>query len=39
MQQYQIDGGKLAETWVSLLKLGTAWPDTSGQEHWTSKRA
>jgi hypothetical protein len=31
MQQYRIEGGKLAETWVSLLKLGSAWPDTAGQ--------
>ena len=34
-----IEGGKLAETWLTLLKLGSAWPDAAGQEHWTSKRA
>ena len=38
MQQYRIEGCKLAETWVSLLKLGSAWPDTAGPEYWTSKR-
>ena len=39
MQQYRVEEGKLAETWVSLLKLGSAWPDAAGQEHWTCKRA
>ncbi len=39
MQTYRAEGGKLAETWLSLLKLGSAWPDAAGQEHWTSKRA
>lgn len=39
MQLYRIEGGKLAETWLSLLKLGSAWPDTAAQEHWTTKRA
>ena len=38
MQLYRIEGGKLAETWLTLLKLGSAWPDAVGQEHWTSKR-
>jgi hypothetical protein len=38
-QTYRVEGGKLAETWLSLHKLGSAWPDTAGQEHWTSKRA
>ena len=39
MQLYRIEGGKLAETWLSLLKLGSAWPDAAAQEHWTRKRA
>jgi hypothetical protein len=39
MQLYRVEGGKLAETWLSLHKLGSAWPDAAGQEHWTSKRA
>ena len=39
MQLYRVEGGKLAETWLTLLKLGSAWPDSAGQEHWTSKRA
>jgi hypothetical protein len=38
MQLYRIEGGKLAETWLTLLKLGSAWPDAAGQVHWTSKR-
>ena len=39
MQLYRVEGGKLAETWLTLLKLGSAWPDAVGQEHWTSRRA
>jgi hypothetical protein len=39
MQLYRIERGKLAETWLTLLKVGSAWPDAVGQEHWTSKRA
>lgn len=38
MQSYRIEGGKLAETWLSLLKLGSAWADAAGQECWTSRR-
>ena len=34
MQAYQVEGGKLAEIWLTLLKPGSSW----GQEHWTSKR-
>ena len=36
MQAYRIADGKLAETWLTLLPLGSAWPDTVAQEHWTS---
>jgi hypothetical protein len=38
MQVYRVEGGRLAETWLMLDKLGSAWPDAVGQEHWTSKR-
>ena len=38
MQLYRVEGGKLAETWLTLLKLGSAWPDTAAQEHWTDDR-
>jgi hypothetical protein len=37
MQLYRIEGGKLAETWLTLLSLGSAWPDVGRQERWTSK--
>jgi SnoaL-like domain len=36
MQAYRIADGKLAETWLTLLPLGSAWPDTVAQKHWTS---
>jgi hypothetical protein len=36
MQIYRIDAGKLAETWLMLQPLGSAWPDTTAQEDWTS---
>ena len=39
MQSYRIEGGKLAETWAMLYQPGSTWPDATGQEHWTSKRA
>jgi hypothetical protein len=39
MQLYRVEEGKLAETWLTMLKLGSAWPDATAQEHWTSKRA
>jgi len=38
MQVNRIADGKLTETWLMLQPLGSAWPDTVGQEHWTSKR-
>ena len=38
MQLYRIEGGKLAETWLTLRSLGSAWPDVARQERWTSKR-
>ena len=36
MQSYRIEGGKLAETWIALQPLGSAWTDAVAQEHWTS---
>ena len=36
MQAYRIDGGRLAETWISLLPVGSTWPDPVAQETWTS---
>jgi hypothetical protein len=36
MQSYRTEDGKLAETWVTLLPLGTAWTDAVAQERWTS---
>ena len=36
MQSYRIETGKLAETWLALQPLGSAWPDAVAQEHWTS---
>lgn len=36
MQAYRIENGKLAETWVLLQPLGSAWSDPVAQERWTS---
>jgi hypothetical protein len=36
MQVYRIEAGKLAETWLVLQPLGSAWTDAAAQEHWTS---
>jgi hypothetical protein len=36
MQVYRIEQGKLAETWVMLQPLGSAWSDPVAQENWTS---
>lgn len=36
MQAYRIEDGKLAETWISLLSVGSKWPDPVAQETWTS---
>ena len=35
-QSYRVESGKLAETWVMLLPLGSAWNDSAAQQHWTS---
>jgi hypothetical protein len=37
MQSYRIEAGTLAETWLMLLPLGSAWSDAVAQEHWTSR--
>jgi SnoaL-like domain len=36
MQSYRIEDGKLAETWIALQPLGSAWTDAIAQAHWTS---
>ena len=36
MQSYRTEDGKLAETWISLMPLGSGWTDPVAQEHWTS---
>jgi hypothetical protein len=36
LQVYRIEGGKLAETWVTLMPPGSSWPDSAGQVRWTS---
>ena len=36
LQAYRIDNGKLAETWVTLQPLGSAWSDAEAQVSWTS---
>ena len=38
MQSYRIEAGKLVETWLVLLSVGSAWTDPVAQEHWTSPR-
>jgi hypothetical protein len=38
MQSYRIEGGRLAETWIAFLPLGTPWPDSVSQKTWTSAR-
>jgi hypothetical protein len=36
LQSYRIENGLLAETWVVLQPMGSAWNDTAAQETWTS---
>lgn len=36
MQSYRVEDGRLAETWVTLLPLGSAWADALAQQRWTS---
>jgi len=39
LQSYRIEDGLLAETWVILQPLGSAWNDAQAQETWTSAPA
>jgi hypothetical protein len=36
MQSYRIEDGKLAETWIVLQPVGSAWPDPVAQPNWTT---
>lgn len=36
LQSYRVEAGKLAETWIAFLPLGSAWPDVAGLKRWTS---
>jgi SnoaL-like polyketide cyclase len=36
MQSYRIKRGKLAEAWLILQPLGSAWTDAVAQARWTS---
>ena len=36
MQSYRTEGGKLVETWISLMPLESEWTDAEAQETWTS---
>ena len=38
IQLYRIENGKLAETWVSLMPLGSSWSDEP-QTNWTTPKA
>ena len=38
LQLYRLDAGQLAETWVSLMPLGSTWPDEP-QVDWTTRKA
>lgn len=37
LQSYRIEAGRLAETWVTLQPVGSAWSDAVAQENWTSR--
>jgi hypothetical protein len=36
IQSYRTEDGKLVETWLAMMPLGSAWTDAVAQEHWTS---
>ncbi len=38
MQSYRLEDGRLAETWISLLPLGSRWADAEAQLTWTTPR-
>ncbi len=37
MQCFRIEQGKVAESWLALLALGSTWPDSEVQKSWTNK--
>ncbi len=37
LQSYRIEAGRLAETWVILQPIGSAWADGVAQASWTSR--
>lgn len=36
LQSYRTEAGRLAETWVILQPLGSAWADAVAQPNWTT---
>lgn len=36
MQSYRTEGGKLVETWMSMMPMGSRWSDAEAQDTWTS---
>jgi hypothetical protein len=36
VQCHRIEGGKIAESWLALMPLGSKWTDAIGQEDWTN---
>ncbi|MGY2050032.1 nuclear transport factor 2 family protein [Methylobacterium sp. JK268] len=36
LQSYRTEGGKLAETWVIMQPIGSAWSDPVAQATWTT---
>ncbi|MGL6209615.1 MAG: ester cyclase, partial [Paracoccaceae bacterium] len=38
MQVYRIENGRIAETWIAMQPIGSAWPDDP-QTAWTAHRA
>lgn len=37
LQSYRMEAGLLAETWVILQPIGSAWGDTVAQSSWTTR--
>ncbi|AWN49927.1 hypothetical protein DK419_07805 [Methylobacterium terrae] len=37
LQSYRTEAGRLAETWVIMQPVGSAWNDTVAQTSWTSR--
>ncbi|MDX2204243.1 MAG: ester cyclase [Hyphomicrobiaceae bacterium] len=36
LQSYRVEAGRLAETWVLMQPLGTAWSDAVAQPNWST---